>query len=127
MRIPGCQRQIVLPSERGDPNVIIRNQPACTGKLGLQVTVPLTGALVRQKKDGDLEKLADQRQLRLPTLRSERPLLEFAQGNPRHIDGGGCFQVRRGTGIVPEVGNDDVGIQQGATSRIHRSSRSLPL
>lgn len=61
MRIPGCQRQIVLLSDRRNPNVVVRNQAACAGKFGLEVTIPLTGVLVRQKKDSDLEELADER------------------------------------------------------------------
>lgn len=103
MRIPGCQRQIVLPGHRGDPNVIVRNRPACVGKFGLQVTVLLTCALVWQKKNSDLEKLADRRHLRFPPLRAERPIVEFTESNPGQIDDRGCFQARRGAGIVPEV------------------------
>ena len=126
MRVSGGQRQIVLPSHGGDPNVIVWNQFASVGKFRLHLAVPLAGALVGQKKDGGLEELTDQGQLRFPLPGPERTILEFAEGDQWQIDNRRRLQVRGDAGIVAEMRNNDVGVQQNATSRIHRSVRNLP-
>ena len=83
-------------------------------------------ALIRQQEDGSLQKIADQSQLRLPPLGAERAIVELAQDHPRHVNRKCGSQTRGETGIVSEVRDDHVGVQQDTTSRVHRSSRSLP-
>jgi hypothetical protein len=59
MCVPGCQRKIKLAGHGSYPNVIVWDNLADTGEFGLHLAVPLSGTLIRQKKGGGLQKLAN--------------------------------------------------------------------
>ena len=125
MPVPGYQRKIELTSHRGDPNVVVRDQPPHPSEFRFHLAVAFTGAPIRQQHDGSLQKIADQSQLRFPPLGAERAIVELAQDHPRHENSRCGFQARGEIGVVSEVRYDHVRVQQDTTSRVHRSSRSL--
>ena len=49
MRVPGCQRQVMLPRHRRNPEIVVRNGFAKPGEFGLDLAVHFGGVLVGEQ------------------------------------------------------------------------------
>lgn len=126
VRVPGHQRKIELRSHRGDPNVVVRDQPPNRSEFRFHLSIQFAGAPIRQHENSRLQKLADESQLCFPPLGAKRAIVELAQDHPRHVQSRRGSQARGEVRVISEVRDDHVRVQQDTTSRVHRFSRSLP-
>ena len=85
---PGCQREIILPGQRRDPEVIIRNWLAKARQIGFEIAIVFGCTLVRQQQCNRPEKRADSSESLLRANRSLCAETEFAQHDPWDLDAG---------------------------------------
>jgi hypothetical protein len=119
VRVPGCQRKIILPGHRRDPEIIVRDGLAKPREFGFEIAVMFGGALVRQQQRNGPEERADLSESFLWPNSPPCAKPEFAEHHPGHMDAGNLSEARGQRLVAAEVSNHDAGVQQDATSRVH--------
>jgi hypothetical protein len=119
VRVPGCQRQIILPGHRRNPEVVVRDGLAKLGEFGFDLAVNLGGVLVGEQNHGVCQKVADVCELFLPPLCPLGAKVKFTEHHPGQIHGGDSGEVRMQNLVTAKVCDHDVGVHQDTTSHVH--------
>jgi hypothetical protein len=117
--VPRCQRQVILPCQSRNPQIVVWNGLANLGEFRLQLSVVLGSALVGQQNDSSLQEIADTFKLCLSPLASPCTVVEFSEYNPRQVQRGGLGEPRGQGLLAAKVRNDDIRVYQDTTSRVH--------
>ena len=124
--VPGCQRQVILPGHRRDPEVVVRDGLAKLSQFGSDLAVNLRGFLVGKQHHGVCQKVVDICGLLMAPLCPLGAKVKFTEHHPGQVHRGDSGEVRMQNLVTAKVCDHDVGVHQDTTSHVHRFVRNLP-
>jgi hypothetical protein len=116
----------MLACERRDPDIVVRNWPANSGKFRFDLTVRLSRSVVGKQDYRVSQNVADVTDLFLPPPGSLRAEIKFTENRPRQVHGSDLCKPWRESWITAKVGDHNGGVQQDTTSCVHLLARNLP-
>ena len=114
-----CQRKIILPRQRGDPEIVIWNWPPHLKQFGFDLAVIFRRAFVWKEQDRIRQKIAHEGELLIGPMRSSSTKMKLAEYNPREEQRIGFGEAVEQLCFTAKVSDDDGRVYKDTTSRVH--------
>lgn len=119
VRVPGCQREIMLPGHCRDPQIVVWNRFAELSEFAFDLAVGRCGVVVGKQNHAVGQQVADGGELFLPPLCSLGAAVQFTEHHPWQLQRSRSGEMGMQCLVTAKVRHDDVGVQQDTTRRAH--------
>ena len=117
--VPGCQRQVILPGHRRNPEVVVRNGFTKPGEFGFDLAVYFGGVPVGEQNHGVCQKVVDECELLLPPLCPLGAKVKFTEHHSGHVHRGESGEAWMQNLVTAKICDHDIGVHQDTTSHVH--------